>query len=302
VKKSGRLSTKECEFIRANRDTMPLEEIALHLGRGVETVRGYIGLGAAPGKSPDVDDGEDWEVIRKTFSADEQKFFRRKYADFSNQFDNDVLPTEDAQLIQAITLWVLMNRTMVKQKQLEDDIDRVSKYRRKLEEDHKGGSEWAPEDRDRLELYRTDVRGWKAEIDSLAKQFTQYSNERNNILKTLRANRADRIKEIESGTETFVGLVKKVSKKEGQKEEGRRMELLALAYERERLRLMEPRLYPDGNEDHPLLSAETLELYDAPPAGREDVPAGRATQDEANGPDGTPAQERNEDGDEGRVD
>jgi hypothetical protein len=238
---------------------MDVPALAKALGRDEETVRQYVGLGDEPSAT----EGARWDVIRKTFGPDEQKFFRQEFGRFREQLDGDILPTEEAQLIQALTLWILMNRVMVKQKGLEDDIERVGKYRRKLEEeilhDDRKVSE---EEKKLLDEYRADVKGWKQEINTLAGQMTEYSKERNNILRSLKANRDQRIRDVESGTETFVSLVKQMGRKDRREQANREMELLRLAVEREKERLMEPRVYPDGNEDHPLLCVETLDRYD----------------------------------------
>jgi hypothetical protein len=258
-KKTGRLSNGDKAFIRDKRDEQSVEEMARHLGRDEETVRQYVGLG----DEPDAMEGARWDVIRKTFSSEEQKFFRQEYDRFKDQLEGDVLPTEEAQLIQALTLWILMNRVMVKQKGLEDDIERVNKYRRRLEEtlDHDRRKP-TEEELVLLTEYRSDVKGWKQELNTLAGQLNEYSKERNNILRSLKVNRDQRIKDVESGAETFVSLVKTLGRKDKRAQTNREMELLRLAVEREQQRLMEPRIYPDGNEDHPLLCVETLERYD----------------------------------------
>jgi predicted transcriptional regulator len=282
-KKTGRLSSADKAAIRKLRDEKSAEEIARDLGRDADTVRQYMGLG----ETTDPAEGARWEVIKRSFSKDEQAFFRQEFDRFTGQLEGDVLPTEEAQLIQALTLWILMNRVMTKQKNLEEDIERVGKYRRKLEEDLDRDDRRPTEDEERrLADYRSDVKGWKQDLNTLAGQFNDYSKERSSILKSLKVNRDQRIKEIESGNLTFVGLVKQLGRKDSRDRANREMELLKLAVEREQGRLMEPRIYPDGNEDYPLLCAETLERYDVKGDGDDTDDVGDVCESSGGGSEG----------------
>jgi hypothetical protein len=248
------------------KDTETAEEIAAKLGVAPDVVRGFITPQADLGRR-DVTTGARWAELRRHFTRDEQAYFQEEYDRWVGQSDDALLPSEETQLIQALTLGVLINRSLTKQRSIEEDLDRVSSYKRKLEkllaDEHRH-----PDEKETvlLHLFRDDVKGLKADLVSEAGKYTEFSKERNSILKGLKMTRDQRVKELESGKETFVSLMKSFQKKEVRDREGRRMELLRLAAQKEYERLGKFREFPDGSEDQPLLNAETVALHeDLPP-------------------------------------
>jgi hypothetical protein len=248
------------------KDSLSPEEIAAKLGVAPDVVRSFIAPEGDLARR-DVTTGARWAELRRHFTRDEQAYFQEEYDRWVGQSEDALLPSEETQLIQALTLGVLINRSLTKQRTIEEDLDRVSSYKRKLEkllaDEHRH-----PDEKETvlLHLFRDDVKGLKADLVSEAGKYTEFSKERNSILKGLKMTRDQRVKELESGKETFVSLMKSFQKKEVRDREGRRMELLRLAAEREYERLGKFREFPDGSEDQPLLNAETVALHeDLPP-------------------------------------
>jgi len=257
-KKVGRFSKDEISFIKENRDSISPEDIAVKLGREPNSIRTYLGLGV--GDSPSsVSEGARWEEIRQHFSAKEREFFREEYDRFQSQSEDEFLPAEESQLFQALTLGILVNRNLAKQKAIEDDINRIAGYRKKLEDKVlKADRELTENEMTLIRDYRDDIKGLKIDLNNVINQYTEFSKEKGSILKQLKMTRDQRVKELESGKETFVGLMRSFNKKEVREKEGRLMELLRLSVIKDIERLGKFDEYPDGSEGQPLLSIETV--------------------------------------------
>ncbi len=263
----GRLSNDEIAWIKDNRDKMSADEMSAKLGRPVTTLRAYIGLASEPGHEPDISGGTKWEQLKKNFTTEECKFFRNEYENFHGQSEDEFLPAEEAQLTHAVTLGILINRSLAKQKTIEEDLNRIEAYRRGLEKKIHGEGR-LPKDLEfsLLGEYRGDIKTLKSDLSSAVTQLTEFSKERNNILKQLKMTRDQRVQQLEDGKETFVGLIKSLSKRENRDKHGRRMELLRLAMEKQGELLGKFREYSDGNEDQPLLSFETVGVNNTTPS------------------------------------
>ena len=92
------------------------------------------------------------------------------------------------------------------------------------------------------------------------KEYTELQKKRDEILEKLKATREQRIKNIESSKQSFVGLIRMLQDKRSQAKEGRLMELRKAAMHEAELKLREPHKYFNDEWDQPLLSSEDVRV------------------------------------------
>ena len=78
------------------------------------------------------------------------------------------------------------------------------------------------------------------------------------LRKDLKATREQRIKRIEDGKSSWIGLIRMLEDEEIREKEGREMEIMAMAVDKNRKLISEYHNYADDTVDSPLLTPETV--------------------------------------------
>jgi len=99
-------------------------------------------------------------------------------------------------------------------------------------------------------------------IASYTNEYTKLLNEQQKISKDLKATREQRIKRIEDGKSSWVGLIRMLEDELIREKEGKEMEIIAMATNKAKETLFENHQYQDGKVDVPILSPESLEYQD----------------------------------------
>ncbi len=100
----------------------------------------------------------------------------------------------------------------------------------------------------------------RAAEQSKTQDYVKLQERYDQLMKSLKATRDQRVKDAESGKETFLGLIKMLQQRDIQEKEGRQMGLMQLAAAKEYNNLGQLHKYEDGNIDRPILSADTVDL------------------------------------------
>ena len=95
-------------------------------------------------------------------------------------------------------------------------------------------------------------------IANYTNEYTKLLNEQQKISKDLKATREQRIKRIEDGKSSWVGLIRMLEDEQTREKEGREMEILSIAVQKTKNKLAEYHSYADNNLDSPLLNAEIV--------------------------------------------
>jgi uncharacterized protein Smg (DUF494 family) len=95
-------------------------------------------------------------------------------------------------------------------------------------------------------------------IANYTNEYTKLLNEQQKISKDLKATREQRIKRIEDGKSSWIGLIRMLEDEEIREKEGREMEIMNMAVEQQTKNLSEYHTYQDGEIDTPLLTPETI--------------------------------------------
>ena len=265
-RKRGQLGLEEQEFIRDNIDSLSIEQIAEALNRTVKPVQRYVTESKIGIKSKDEEETDKtlrrklhaktfWVEIEKQFdkSTGELQYFEDTWIGLVKQFREDVLPAEELQIKQFITIDILINRSMKERKRhitdtekLQDEVDK--EYR--LSEDARDAA--------KLANLETQLSFARNSIANYTNEYTKLLNEQQKISKDLKATREQRIKRIEDGKSSWIGLIRMLEDEEIREKEGREMEIMAMAVDKNKKLLAEYHNYADDSVDSPLLTPETI--------------------------------------------
>ena len=265
-RKRGQLALEEQQFIRDNIDSLSIEQIAEALNRTVKPVQRYVTESKIGIQSKDEQENDRtlrqklhaktfWIEITKQFdeSTGELQYFEDTWIGLVKQFREDVLPAEELQIKQFITIDILINRSMKERKRhiadtekLQEEVD--NEY--KLPEDVRDGP--------KLANLETQLSFARNSIANYTNEYTKLLNEQQKISKDLKATREQRIKRIEDGKSSWIGLIRMLEDEEIREKEGREMEIMNMAVEQQVKNLSEYHTYQDGEVDTPLLTPETV--------------------------------------------
>jgi hypothetical protein len=267
-KKRGQLSLDEEKFIRENYASSTLEQIAQALNRNIDPVKRYIDENnLLLINESDESKGNEllkhklhsktfWSEIKRQFDADtgELEYFENTWIGLIKQFREDVLPAEELQIKQFITIDILINRSMKERKRHIAETDKLQKL---VDKEYD-----KPEDqRDipKLANLETQLSFARNSIANYTNEYTKLLNEQQKISKDLKATREQRIKRIEDGKSSWIGLIRMLEDEEIREKEGREMEILSLATEKYKNKLSEYHTFQDNTLDKPFLTPETVE-------------------------------------------
>ena len=251
------------EFIESNHKKMSVTDIARTLERSIPSIKNYIEKKIGDGKTLetkqlraeyDITSRPYWKEIERQFNKDEIPLFIFHWEKTISQFKDDVLPTEELQIVEMIKMEILMNRMLKKQKQTSDDIadieDKIRKEQLKPT---------ASRDMPMLGLLGQQLSMFYQAHQAASKEFQDMSSRKLKILENLKATRNQRYAKIENSRQTFLGFLTSIlSDKEKRKEWGILIEKRRQAAEQEMKRLGEYHTYIDGTVDQPLLTPESV--------------------------------------------
>jgi hypothetical protein len=263
-KKRGQLALDEEKFIRDNIQSLSVEAIAQQLNRNTAPINRYIeenNLYALEEKNENdllkrkLHSKSFWYEIERQFDEQtgELEYFENTWVGLIKQFREDVLPAEELQIKQFITIDILINRSMKERKR---HIAETEKLQRLVDAEYD-----KPEDqRDipRLANLETQLSFARNSISSYTNEYTKLLNEQQKISKDLKATREQRIKRIEDGKSSWVGLIRMLEDEELREKEGREMEILNMATEKYKKDLFGYHTYQDNKVDKPFLNQESV--------------------------------------------
>ncbi len=268
-KKRGQLSLEEEQFIKDHVSSSSPEIIAASLNRNVSPITRYIVEAKLL-----VDESEKkqdeilkqklysktfWNEIKRQFDEDsgELDYFENTWVNLIKQFREDVLPAEELQLKQFITIDILINRSMKERKRHITEIEKLQKM---IDREY----EKLEDERDVAKLINmeTNIGFARTSIANYTNEYTKLLNEQQKISKDLKATREQRIKRIEDGKSSWVGLIRMLEDEDIRERKGREMEIINMAAEKIKKSLSEYHQYQDGTLDRPFLTPESVEDND----------------------------------------
>ena len=267
--KRGRISKDEEKWIKDNRN-LGLEAIATELNRDPESILGFIKKKVAKNeidrpiwmKEPeglekaqyDLTFRPYWVELQQQFTDDELELFKYHWARIISQFKDDVIPTEELQVVDLIKLELLMNRAL---KHNKENIEQISALEALILTERQADPDQV--DRDVLFNMERQVASLKASQESLNRDYRDLQTKKNSMLKEMKATREQRVKRLEDSKQNFTSwMTYLVSNPDVALGYGEEMEKMRLAMEKEKERLSAFHKYTDEMVDQPFLTPETV--------------------------------------------
>ena len=120
--KKGRFSKPEIAFIKSNCEHLSYEELGTKLDRDPESVESFVksklGKDVSSKRERAVQAEYDlkkrpyWKDLKEQFNPSELEMILFHWGRMIGQFRDDVLPTEELQVLDTIKLEILMNRAL----------------------------------------------------------------------------------------------------------------------------------------------------------------------------------------------
>lgn len=265
TKKRGQLSLQEQQFIKDNFHSLSVQEIADSLNRSVAPIDKFV-------KEHNIltsDDQEQYDTLKQKLHAKsfwqeivrqfdqesgELEYFENTWINLVKQFREDVLPAEELQIKQFITIDILINRSMKERKR---HISETEKLQAQVDKEYNKSED--ERDIPKLTNLETQLSFARNSIASYTNEYTKLLNEQQKISKDLKATREQRIKRIEDGKSSWVGLIRMLEDEEIREREGREMQILSMATDKAKKDLAQLHQYQDDGVDPPFLIPENLE-------------------------------------------
>jgi len=258
--KRGRISKKEEAFIESSVEHLTPEEIGNALDRDPESIKEFIkrkfgmGLSEVEGVSFDLKQRPFWKILELQFTESELEMFDYHYSNLITQFKDDVIHSEEMQIVDMIKMDLLMNRALSSTK---SNLNQINALEVLVNEERAKDAD--QRDKEYLFNLERQVASLRAGSESLNRDYRDLQEKKNKILKEMKATRADRSKQLENKNQTFKGWLTCLIENPAEiRKYGLEMEKRRLAKQKELERLSQYHTYEDGVVDQPFLNADTL--------------------------------------------
>lgn len=259
--KKGRISKEEEEWIEANYKTKGVQEIAATLDRDPVSVSSFIkrkykyNISGEEQAAYELEERPFWREIENQFSQTELETFKYLWSKIVAQFRDDVVATEELQILDLVKLELLMNRSL---SQNRENSSQIEEYQR-MSAQERERSDGSTESRDLIFNLDKQVASLKASQESLNRDYRELQTKKSALLKDMKATREQRVKRLEESKASFTGWVANLmSSPETLKKYGIEMEKMRLSMQKEQERLSAYHKYADGIVDQPMLTPETV--------------------------------------------
>jgi len=196
---------------------------------------------------------EYYKDVTRQFTEDEMEYFEAQWVHLMQQFQSDILPSEEMQLKQLITVDILISRGMVERK---GNIEESDKLQEKIDEEYEKpldvrDTAYLASMENQLGFMKTCITAYTTEYDKLL-------NQQKSISKDLKANRETRIKRIEDSKSSWVNTLLSLEDDDVREQMGHRAEIMRKAKDKALDDMSEYHTYVDGGVDQPFLTPETV--------------------------------------------
>ncbi len=257
--KKGRFSLEEMDFIKDNYQNRSPAEIGKDLDRDPESIDLYIkrkfkvGVSSLEEAAFELEDRPYWSELGLQFTTDELKLFKYHWVRIINQFKDDVIPTEELQVVDLIKLELLMNRCL---KNNKGSIEQISSLEALMQLER--GRDPDQQDRDLIFNMERQIASCRASQESMNRDYRELQAKKNSMLKEMRATREQRVKRLEDSKQSLTGwMIYLMTHPEETRKYGLEMEKMKLAMNGEKDRLSQLHQYEDGGIDQPFLTPDT---------------------------------------------
>ena len=256
--KRGRMSDEEKLFLDRYLESKSDKQLSLELDRTVDFVSKY--RKSKPHVERTEADDEIvtklhniyfWKEIKTQLSTEELKSFEARWVALNQQFQ-DILPTDQMQMKDLITLEILINRVLTEKHGVVSTIDRLEKQLKREEE-----KPIEFQDTNLMLNIETQSNAAMASQNARTTEHMKLQEKKDAKFKDLKATRDQRFKQLEDSRKSFFDLMKILDEKDSREKEGRQIELMKLSAKQKEKDLAEYTEFDDGTVDRPLLNMDT---------------------------------------------
>lgn len=261
VRARGPWSVEEKNYIRDNAGSLTPEEIAVEINRNPEAVKRYMTKNGLmkfytseqikrDSSFTNLTKSAYWKNLSEQFTHEELQMFQYHWQNTAKQFNDDILHTEEIQIVDMIKFEILMNRLLSKEIQITREIEELNNLL---------AAERMKKDKDieALKYYTALIDSMYKSIEQIQRDYGNLHTSKSKIFSALKATREQRIKQIENSKESFVDWVKELVKNpELRRSLGIYMEKHRIATEVEYKRLSELHEFDDGVVEPPILNQD----------------------------------------------
>ena len=258
--RKGRFTKKEIKYIKENMADMSIEEIGAELDRDPASIQEHIkrefkvGLSVEEEAAYQLEERPYWCELKEQFSKQELELFKYHWTRVISQFKDDVIPTEEIQVVDLIKLELLMNRCL---KGNKSNMDQINAFQELIRDERALDPD--QQDVDTIINLERQVASLRAAQESLNRDYRDLQTKKNSMLKEMKATREQRVKRYEDSKHSFTGwIIHLINNPELTKSYGLEMERMRLAMAKERERLGQFHQYEDGQVDQPFLTPDTV--------------------------------------------
>jgi len=261
TRKRGKLSKAEMIYIEQNCFDLSLEEMARHLNRTIHPIRKYIDKQNL--KARDLTDDEHllstlrdryyFKEMRKQFNDNEIVFFEHKWIDLYKQFNEDVVATEEMQIVELCRTAILVNRSM---EDRQDIVTNIADLEKLINEEMDKPPEF--QDTQALAMFQTQLGAMIGSKSSYITEHEKLLTKQERLLKDIKGTREQRKRIAEDANTNFLIWMRQLDDLEVKDKQGFDMEVNRVAANKARERLSEYHEFEDGLVDQPLLNTETV--------------------------------------------
>lgn len=186
------------------------------------------------------------------------------YSEIMKQFGGDVLPTEEDQVIDFCIVSCLLNRALLREKEILKGIDEQNKIRTKLEKQQEklkdDGDDDARDDwYDKIEQVDVRIANLAEELKEVKKNQLALFSSKQSSTKAMHASRDQRHDELSKANENWADFVYYLKKNEVfRKQLGYEIESMRLGVTEEYIKLSALHTYADGEQDFPILNSDVV--------------------------------------------
>jgi len=280
MSKRGRLSERERKFILDKADLLSPAEIAVKLNRTPETVTDFIRKNrlvvtkqapvvSSVGVTKQIEIREElrasekWRRLKQELTTDEIRYFEEEFIKLVSQFDNNVQASEESQIFDAIKVDLLKSRNLIERRRAREDIARLERQQETfMKTNGDDAAMWDESARNFYLSLESKLVELRSAEQNKTNEFVKLQERYDRLMNDLKATRAQRIKDVETGKVSFLGLLKSLMQKDIAEREGREAGLMKMAGDKEYQRLGRLHTFEDGIIDRPILSPDTVDLED----------------------------------------
>lgn len=199
-----------------------------------------------------------WQQIKPQFSIKEAEYFIDQYVNHIIQFERTakVTHTERMQVMHLIRTDILLDRTLLRQKEYVDQLELIKN------EIERKSADTAP-NKEEIKGLNDLYNAYNAAFATFSKEAAILQDKVEVMRKNLNITREQRTKNIQEANSSFGSFVEALEDEITREREGAAMNIFRAAVEKERRRLMQYHIYVDGESDIPLLNSEAIEILDA---------------------------------------